>query len=160
MNNTDLYSIVSSYRRAIERARDDRKFERKDVLNSFPNGCCEYASILLSEYLLRLGYDCSIAHGTYYYSIEEDGKEYGTSRDHEWIVMGDETIIDITCDQFNREKIFGFYNDVYMGEEAKVHKMFKDEYKLEMPGFDENWPLNYSTMMKRLYDVVFDYLPR
>ena len=48
-----IETLVYIYRKAIERALRDRRFDSKDRFSGFPIGCCDDTCDLLGQYLLE-----------------------------------------------------------------------------------------------------------
>ncbi|MGO6849604.1 hypothetical protein ACCS68_04270 [Rhizobium beringeri] len=81
----DLIALVSDFRARLESYRDDHGL----TLQSFPEGACGDASILLAHHLTQHGF------GTFRYMCGRRG-----DATHAWLSDG-ELIIDITADQFD-----------------------------------------------------------
>lgn len=117
-----VYEIAASFRAAIESAIESGDINDSNMRN-FPNGCCSYASDLLQKYLFE---EKNIS--TYYIS-----GSYGFGWDaesHAWLEMDDNTVIDITGDQYKYNENLHFDKQVYVG---KRKNGFHDKFVLDEP---------------------------
>lgn len=85
--------IAEGVRDAIEAARDAKEL-RSEPLRGFPRACCDDASDLLAQSLLENGIMVWCVGGTCYGRNPED------MQPHAWLELEDDTVIDITRDQF------------------------------------------------------------
>ena len=152
MNEYDLIIKVLSFRNAIDKAAIDGKFANDCRFSHFPNGCCDDTCYLLSQYLIEHGYLCEVITGSYY-----DGDPQN-NLSHSWIMMEDETVIDITGDQFNYNSIFDFHEPVYIGKETRMHKLFSEDRFVENGGIClTHQPIRVNRMMS-LYRLICSYI--
>lgn len=89
--------LAHEFRSALEIVRKERLYGRLRVFQHFPEGCCGYTSNLLAEYF----HDNGIAV-KYVVSGETSREQYS----HCWIILENDTIVDITADQFNEKTYF------------------------------------------------------
>ena len=118
----DIIRLVNQFRDAMDVARDEGEFDKDFSFYKFPRGCCGDASDLLAQFLLenviRTYYVC----GTY-----RDGS-FENSQSHAWLLTDNQTIIDITGDQFRDNPDFLNYDkSVYVGAEDDFHRLFEVE---------------------------------
>ncbi len=146
MENQDIYNIATVFRSAIMAAKDENQFNWKDRMYNFPAGCCDDACDLLAYYLYatyRIYTRQSI--GTY-----RDAEPYNTTN-HAWIIMDDNTIIDITGDQF--KYCAGYAEEVYVGKENSFYR------KLERKCIHDNYDITQSERLWNDYNIIMNYMP-
>lgn len=118
----DLYELVRQFRTAIDIAVDKNEFSLRDRFHRFPRGCCDDACDLLGQYLSEYGIRTRQFQGTY-----RDGS-FEDITGHAWLLLEDDTIIDITGDQFKDDPVFlNFNEDVYIGPEIAFHRLFDQD---------------------------------
>lgn len=118
----DIKRLVNQFRDAIDIARDAGEFDKDISFYKFPCGCCGDASDLLAQFLLKNGIRTYYVCGTY-----RDGS-FENFQSHAWLLTGNQTIIDITGDQFRDNPEFLNYDkSVYVGVEDDFHKLFEFE---------------------------------
>lgn len=118
----DIKLLVNQFRNAMDVARDAGEFEKDFSFYKFPRGCCGDASDLLAHFLLENGIRTYYVCGTY-----RDGL-FENSQSHAWLLTDNQTIIDITGDQFRDNPNFLNYDkSIYVGAEDDFHRLFKVE---------------------------------
>ena len=152
LDNEKLWNIASIFRMAIEKAKLDGRFAHDCRFRSFPSGCCDDTSALLSEYLTCLGVDCKIIEGTYY----DDDPEITSS--HGWIEINNETIIDITGDQYKYNTVTRFSEAVYVGKYTEFYRMFRDNLFTELRGI--HGEMVRKRRLTELYNIICEYLEK
>lgn len=116
-----IRSLVECFRTAIEKAQYAGEFGA-DYFGRFPRGCCGDASDMLAQYLVEHGIRTKYIVGTYW------DDENGDSQSHAWLLLNEETIIDITGDQFQYNPVFlNFNKQVYIGPMNAFHRLFEVE---------------------------------
>lgn len=144
-NIEELRNSVATFRDAIVTARDNRDFDRKDRMSNFPGGCCDDACDLLSYYLYeKFGIRTRQGNGLY-----DDGV-FENRTNHAWLVMDDDTVIDITGTQF--KFCAGFTEEVYIGQENSFYK------GLERKTILENYDIRRSQRLWNDYLIIRKYL--
>ena len=150
----DVIRIVTEFRKAIVRAKKEGRFRKDICFHKFPSGCCGDASDLLAHHLLINGIQTDYVCGNYY-GNPEDGFQ-----SHAWLKLPDETIIDITGDQFRYNAEFLNYNiPVYIGGIDDLHALFEVEERdirksVMLKGLGEFcYP-----RLKQLYDTIIEYI--
>lgn len=88
MNDLQIYNLVLSFRKAIERARDAGEFQEDIAFGHFPRRCCGDTSYLLAEFLNRHGAE------SIWVSMEKDGS-------HAWLVVKDYRVKRPTSTSYN-----------------------------------------------------------
>ena len=173
--------LATSFRGAIEIAKDAGEFDNDFAFPRFPKGCCGDTSDLLAEYLAQ--------HDIYtYYVCGQKG-----TQSHAWLVLvntvtvttdnsdadrkykslisvynedndvmllrkyynlKDSIIIDITGDQFTNQKCFLYYNiPVYVVFLDDFHKLFRvDQCSIHEPA--RLW----DARCKSLYRAITKYI--
>ena len=106
----------------------------------------------MSEYLTCLGVDCKIIEGTYY----DDDPEITSS--HGWIEINNETIIDITGDQYKYNPVTRFSEAVYVGKYTEFHRMFRDNLFKEPQGI--HGEMVRKRRLTELYNIICEYLEK
>lgn len=110
------------FRQAIEKALEAGEFYDDRQFRGFPRGCCGEASDLLAQYLLNKGFEIRYVCGTYWGNTVDDRQS------HAWLIIDDNTIVDITGDQFKWNSDFYNYDkSVYVGELDDFHRLFEVE---------------------------------
>jgi hypothetical protein len=118
----DIIRLVSKFRDAIDAARDAGEFDKDFSFHGFPRGCCGDASDLLAQFLLENGIR------TYYVCGTHRGRSFENTHSHAWLLTDNQTIIDITGDQFRDNPGFLNYNKAaYVGAKDDFHRLFKVE---------------------------------
>lgn len=149
MRNQDIYSIAATFRAAIIDANYDRKFKSKDRMSNFPMGCCDDSCDLLAYYLNSV-YNIHTQQviGTY-----RDNNPYNTTN-HAWLAMDDNTIIDITGDQF--KFLTGFSDEVYVGKKNSFYLRLERERKQICDNID----ITQNTRLWNDYKIIMSYMPK
>ncbi len=158
MNAAKTQRLAELFRAAIERAIECGAISicnTKTPLPNFPKGCCEVASELLAEYLLKNGIMTKRIHGEYNYDYCENRFP------HSWLETEDGYIIDITADQFRKYSVFNQFelSPCYVGKRNEFYDLFKDDYRNDgiFRGFE--FISDYDVKnVKPLYDIVFNHL--
>ena len=141
----DIYGIATAYRAAIMEAKHNKEFDIRDRMSNFPGGCCDDSCDLLAHYLYaEHGIHTRQKNGTY-----RDNNPYNTMN-HAWLVTCDNTIIDITADQF--EFVSGYAERVYVGKENSFYK------HLERQQFYENHNIMTGTRLLKDYQIIMNYI--
>jgi hypothetical protein len=114
----EIEQLSKQFRDAIDIARDEGEFNM-DSFCLFPLGCCGDASDLLARFLLENDIKTYYVGGTY-----RDGL-FENTQSHAWLLTENQTIIDITGDQFKDNPLFLNYNQsVYIGAENNFYRLF------------------------------------
>lgn len=111
-----LLDLARRFRDAIEEASSKGELIMAPF-NRFPIECCDLTCDLLAQYLKENDINTYKIRGTFL----NDHQRY-----HEWLCLyNSEEIIDITGDQFNRNKFIDeVIKPVHVGKEGKLHGMF------------------------------------
>ncbi len=149
MRKQDIDYIATTYRAAIQKAKNEREFDHPDRMSRFPSGCCDDSCDLLAHYLYTTyGIHTQQRNGVY-----RDNDPNNTTN-HAWLIMDDGTIIDITADQFD------FFpknaNGVYVGKENCFYKRFEDRKTWENHDISQDKRLweDYQIIMKYIGQIV------
>ena len=145
----ELDEIVNDFRKAIKLAKDNGEFRDDSRFKYFPKGCCDDTSYLLSEYLKRKGYKCCVVTGNHYDGDPENNCS------HTWILLKEDTVIDITGDQFKYDPVFYFNIPVYIGDETEFHKKFNENRRIETAGIQQDG--SYERMLD-LFQTITRYM--
>ena len=146
----EIYSIVTSFRAAIMKAKQNGEFNIRGVdgwdrMSNFPGGCCDDSCDLLAHYLCtEYGIHTRQGNGRY-----RDNNPDNTTN-HAWLVMYDNTIIDITADQFGL--LSGHAGGVYIGKENSFYR------RLECKKIGPNYDITASERLNRDYQIILNYL--
>lgn len=152
MNNIDM--LASKFRKAIDSAISAGEFQNDFSFSHFPRGCCGDTSDLLAQFLLENDIITHYVCGTYM-----DGS-FDDKQSHAWLLTNNDTIIDITGDQFKDDPVFLKYDkSIYIGVEDDFHKLFKVEDR----DVHQNYGLDSLGHMcrprlKDLYNIIIKYL--
>jgi len=118
----DSKRLANQFRDAIDVARYAGEFDKDVSFYKFPSGCCGDASDLLAQFLLENGIR------TYYVCGTNRAGSSENSQSHAWLLTVNQTIIDITGDQFSNNQLFLNYNQsIYVGAEDDFHRLFEVE---------------------------------
>lgn len=90
----DIKRLVKQFRGAIDVAWGAGDFDKDFSFKNFPCGCCGDTSDLLAQFLLENGIRTYYVCGTY------RGGSFEGYQSHAWLLTDNNTIIDITGDQF------------------------------------------------------------
>ncbi|EGO5016467.1 hypothetical protein ACJX4N_002507 [Enterococcus faecalis] len=150
----DIENLAKKFRVSIEKARDSGAFDDDIIFYKFPKGCCGDTSDLLAQFLLENGIKTYYIWGIY------KPKSYENIQSHAWLLTDDQTIIDITGDQF-REKLefLNYDNPVYIGDKDDFHSLFviKNINVNENKGLDALGSISQSRL-KVLYQKITNFL--
>jgi hypothetical protein len=147
---TNIYEYASSFRRAIDEAKEEGEFIGDFIFCKFPTGCCGDTCYLLAEYIQRQGINIVYICGNYY----ED------KQSHAWLLTEDNLIIDITGDQFKHNPLYlGYDERVYVGECDNFHSLFEvNDYNVHpCNGLAGAGDICYPRLL-RLYEKIEKYL--
>lgn len=145
MRKREIYDIAVSFRSAITAAKNNREFSHKDRMSNFPNGCCDDSCDLLAYYLYAK-YRIHTKQGNGVYS---DNNFYNKTN-HAWLIMDDNTIIDITGDQF---KFCAVYTEkVYVGKNNPFYK------RLSRKQIMENYDITQDSRLWNDYQIILGYM--
>lgn len=145
---SDLFHIASAFRTAIEEAV--RAGEIREM-NSFPRGCCSYASDLLQRYLIEQ-YKIITLYICGRYGYGWDGES------HAWVETENETVIDITGDQYKYKKL-RFTEPIYVGpRDDGLH----DKFELDEPiGYSrDEGSIVWNRSFDRRYEAVIRHMEK
>lgn len=150
----EIKGLVNQFRNAINAAKDAGEFDNDFSFCRFPRGCCGDASCLLAQYLLKNDIKTYYVCGTYRDDITE------SIQSHAWLQTIDQTIIDITGDQFWNDLEFFNYNiSVYIGKGDRFHRLFKVEERniRESVNLDDLGRI-CQPRLKQLYAKILKYI--
>lgn len=151
----NLRELVTKFRDAIEKARDEGEFSSEISFCHFPRGCCGDTSDLLAQYLLENGYQSTYVWGEHFYDDPEEGPQ-----SHGWLIVNG-AIVDITGDQFKCCSVY-FNNNkrVYIGPEDAFYDLFEVEDRNIIPlpngirtHYEDCWPRLFG-----LYHKIMKYI--
>ena len=142
-----IEALVYAYRKAIELALRNRRFDFRDRFSSFPIGCCDDACDLLGRYLLENDINSMQYQGTF-----RDGTPSHTTS-HAWLQLEGDLIIDIIGDQFKYEQLFQFEESVYIGRANKFYDLF------EIDRIIHNCNIETNPRLTKLYKIIKEYIP-
>ena len=145
MNSKNIYKIAVAFRAAIVSAKYDRRFHYRDRMSNFPGGCCDDSCDLLAYYLYTT-YKIRTRQGIGTYRDNDPNN----TTDHAWLIMYDNTIIDITGDQFRY--CAGYTDEVYVGVETLFYK------KLERKQVRDNYDITKDARLLDDYQIIMSYM--
>ena len=145
MNSKNIYKIAVALRAAIVSAKYDRRFHYRDRMSNFPGGCCDDSCDLLAYYLYTT-YKIRTRQGVGTYRDNDPNNTTG----HAWLIMDDNSIIDITGDQFRY--CAGYTDEVYVGTETLFYK------KLERKQIQDNYDITQDFRLWNDYQIIMSYL--
>ena len=148
----NIYSLVTKFRKAVECAKNEGAFNGNEILSRFPKGCCGIISSLLAKYLFENGINSYEVSGTFRSGNPEE------TQSHAWLVLEDNTIVDITGDQFKHSPIFLHYSEkVYVGPVNEFFELFEDVKKFYYEDFTEGID-KINIQNKKNYEIILSYL--
>lgn len=135
----DIVKESRRFRNAIEEAKNAGAFDFKDRMHLFPRGCCDDTCDLFGCYLEEKGIHTMQLIKVYKpYDPEE-------KCNHAVLLLEDETIIDLTGDQFNQQP-------VYVGMEDAFYM------SLEFEEIRENYDIRKSDRLWGDYNKILTFL--
>jgi len=144
IDNELLYQLSLLFRTAIEKAKNNNEFNRKDRMSRFPMGCCDDSCDLLAFYL-KSNYGIQTKQGN---GVLAECTDECTN--HAWLVLEDGTIVDITIDQFKNST--DFYDSVYVGGENQFYR------KLSRKRIYNNYDITQDERLWGDYLIIANYL--
>ncbi len=157
-NITEIRRLALDFREGIERAIDSGDISprtTKSTMPSFPRGCCDIASDLLAEYLLQNGIHTKSVHGEYDYD------KWDNRFPHTWLETEDGVIVDITADQFAKERVFKAYSltPCYVNTDRTFYYLFSEDYREEeFRGLKNCDGEFYRQNIDPLYDIILSHI--
>ena len=146
-----LRRLSTQFRKAIDTAKNAREFTCAPLSN-FPRACCGEVSDLLAQYLLENGIKSIYIAGTYH------GEGVDDLQSHAWLEVDGRITIDITGDQFSRNKTFLYFDKpVWCGSRTDFHKLFEIDQVVVENGID-SFPESAARRMWKLYQIICKYL--
>jgi len=148
----NIYSLVTKFRKAVEYAKNGGAFNGNQILSRFPKGCCGIISSLLAKYLFENGINSYEVSATFRSGNPEE------TQSHAWLVLEDNTIVDITGDQFKCSPIFLNYSEkVYVGPVNEFYELFEDVKKSYYEDFTKGID-KINIQNKKNYEIILSYL--
>lgn len=115
--------LAEQFRDAIEQAKENGETDPLGFFEKFPRGCCGDTSDLLGHFLLEKGIETDYICGKC-----PAKNHWENPQSHAWLLLDNETVIDITGDQFKDDDHFLRYNhSVYFGPIDDFHNLFMTE---------------------------------
>lgn len=145
MKKQDIYNIAANFRSAIMEAKYDRQFGWRDRMSNFPKGCCDDSCDLLAYYLYTV-YEIHTKQGVGTYRDDDSNN----TTNHAWLITNNNTIIDITGDQF--KYCTGYAEEVYVGKGNYFYKRLEDKHTYE------NYNITQSERLWNDYQIILDYI--
>ncbi|MBR3768011.1 MAG: hypothetical protein IKL10_07210 [Clostridia bacterium] len=150
----NIYSLVQLFRNAIEYAKENCETDPLGFFKRFPNGCCGEASCLLGQFLLENGINSYYICRMCFFQDHS-----GDFQSHAWLQLEDDTIIDITGDQFNTDESLLKYNyPIYIGETDDFHRLFMSESSIRKSVFLDDLQSDNYYIFLELYTKIKKYL--
>ena len=148
----NIYSLVTEFRKAVECAQNEGALKENQILRRFPKGCCGIISSLLAKYLFENGINSYEVSGTFRSENPEE------TQSHAWLMLEDNTIVDITGDQFKYNQIFLYYSEkVYVGAMNEFYELFEDVEKFSYRDFTEGTS-KINIQNKKNYEIILSYI--
>lgn len=152
MNQEELFLIAENFRNAIIEAVRQGEFSKPFMphfVNSFPTGCCTFASELLAIHLFSLGLKC----------IDFSGRCGVES--HAWLrIKSTNIIVDITGDQYKYNGHMYCYDvPVYVGSPDRFHQLFETSEQ-EMTWLEDSYssdPNDMNSKNRSCYEIIMRY---
>ncbi len=141
-----IKQLATRFRNAIESVQRNEGRDKVSLLTDFPNGTCGITCCLLGHYLLKEGIKTYYVSGNFH------------SQSHAWLNTDNGVFIDITADQFKRNKeLLNFDIPVYVGYSNDFHDLFKVIDKRESVFLDKLGAIN-PNLYFNLYNQIEKYL--
>lgn len=151
----EIEELVVTFRMAIDKAKEDRRFDRDQRFTNFPRGCCGITSELLAKFLYDNGYRKKITYvSATFYDLELENPP------HAWLVIEENIVLDITGDQFKwYPEPLRFEEPVYVGPYNQFYNAFEEQLREEC-GNCRIDNVKYHSFMSRqeLYEVICEYI--
>lgn len=141
--------LATAFRKAIDCALEAGEL-RHTVIAPFPRGCCGYTSDLLQRYLRENGIKTRYVSGTY------RDHSTGDSQSHAWLELADDTVVDITGDQFRFDPQPLQNNcPVYCDNPNDFYNLFELDPPCRCEG---TYSMDIERKEKLAYDIICKYL--
>ena len=148
----NIYSLVTKFRKAVDCAKNEGAFNGNQILSRFPKGCCGIISSLLAKYLFENDINSYEVSGTFRSENPEE------TQSHAWLILEDNTIVDITGDQFKYNQIFLYYSEkVYVGPMNEFYELFEDISEFPYEDFTEGTN-KINIQRKKYYEIILGYI--
>ena len=105
MDKSYIEDLASEFQSALKYVSKKGLYGSLTLFQSFPNGCCTYASDLLAEYLMYNGIDRERIQ-----LVNSESNSMGYT--HCWLMIDEILFVDITADQFNGKPYFQQYEPI------------------------------------------------
>lgn len=153
MNIQKIESLAYEYRAALDKAFRAGAFGKERPFSRFPHGCCDDVCDLFGQVLFEQGIPFSEVFGTYRY----DNWDHIYS--HVWLQLKDETVIDLTGDQYKNDPIMLNYNiPCYVGRPDQLHRLFQKDLRYRPFYGINNYDEAVATRLWTLHDIIKDFL--
>ena len=154
MDLEEIKKLAFKFRQAADDAFEYGAFGSNYPFNNFPHECCDDMCDLFGQLLFEIEVPIFKVHGIYRYDNWEH--QYP----HVWLTLENNTIIDLTGDQYKDDPImFNYDKPCYVGEENCFYKLFSKRERKSYAYYGIN---NYSDEKQRkrlwkLYDVILSF---
>lgn len=154
MNIQEIKKMAKSFRQAADKAFEYGAFGSGYPFSDFPHECCDDMCDLFGQFLLQNGVSVFKVHGTYRYD------NWDNVYSHVWLKLEDDTIIDLTGDQYKDNQIMRYYdNFCYIGPPNCLHNLFPQEEQQYYPyfGIDNYGDEITKKRLWKLYDSILSF---
>lgn len=157
MDITEITQLAQQFRQAIDDGFEWGVFGEEFPFSNFPHECCDDVCDLFGELLIKHNVRVTQVFGIYRYNNWD--KQYS----HVWLQLDDNTIIDLTGDQYKEDPIMLNYdNPCYIGKPNALHQLFPKEEITYRPfmGIDAYSDEKTRKRLWRLYRNVMSFMKK
>lgn len=154
MKINEIRELACVFRLAVDNACNHNVF-KEYPFNRFPNECCDDICDIFGQILLENDVSVCKVHGIFRY----DNWEH--KYPHVWLQLEDETIIDLTGDQYSDNPIMLNYNiPCFIGKPTELHKLFVNDDLQIYPfyGIDNYYDEKTRRRLWSIYDTIRNYM--
>ena len=129
MKEKNIYAAALRMRNAIEFNRKGLAEAGYRLFEFFPEGCCEYTTLFLGNYLISEGL-CDADRITF----PQNNYDPTGTESHTWLILDDYLIVDITADQYSEVN-----EKVIVTDYSKFHSQFEGEKIVSFSVLYKHW---------------------
>ena len=147
--------LSEKFRNAIEAAvHSGTYFRLNSLFHCFPKGCCDSASSLLAEFLLKNSLQPTRIKNV-------NGKTHDDEYGHTWLMIDDRYYLDITADQFTNKPAFKRYGQISecccVPKNSYIYELFEISEVLPEKGIDA-YGGDFCEELREFYNIIVRYI--
>ena len=155
MNIREIRQLASQFRSAADNAFEQDAFGQEYPFDRFPEECCDDMCDLFGQLLFERNIAVFKVRGIYRY----DNWEH--KYPHVWLQLEDETIIDLTGDQYCDDPLMlNYSNPCFVGRASEFHALFPEEDLQTTPfyGINNYVDENARQRLWKLYNTILTFM--